>query len=60
MSKHNIDTGKVSRKFKTNHNGLCIIGGVEFKEDEIKELTNEQIDNTFVQYALKIGMLIEV
>mgnify|MGYP003656332684 CR=1 FL=1 len=32
-----------AKNFKTNHNGVFSIDGVEFKQDEIKELSGEQM-----------------
>jgi hypothetical protein len=48
------------KKFKTNHNGLFFIDGVEFKEDEVKELSSEQLESQRVKHAIEIGSLIEV
>lgn len=48
------------RKFKSNHNGTFFIAETEFKEDEVKELSPEQLEIKNVQHALKTGMLIEV
>jgi hypothetical protein len=47
-------------KFKTNHNGLFVIDGIEFKQDEVKELSSKQLESKRVQHAIKIGALIEV
>ena len=49
-----------AKNFKTNHNGVFSIDGVEFKQDEIKELSGEQMKSTRVQHAIEIGVLIEV
>jgi hypothetical protein len=48
------------KKFKTNHNGLFFIDGVEFKQDEVKELSSKQLESQRVKHAIKIGALIEV
>jgi hypothetical protein len=48
------------RKFKTNHNGKFFIAGTEFKEDEVKELSSEQLEAKNVKHAIKLGTLVEV
>jgi len=60
MSKDKTQSAPKPRKFKTNHNGVCFIADEEFKEDEVKELSSEQLQIKNVKHALKIGLLIEV
>jgi len=60
MAKDKAYTAPKARKFKTNHNGLFIIAGAEFKEDEVKELSSEQLKIKNVQHAIEIGVLVEV
>ena len=48
-----------AKKFKTNHNGLFVIDDIEFKEDEVKELSADQLESKRVQHAIEIGVLIE-
>ena len=49
-----------AKNFKTNHNGLFVIDDIEFKEDEVKELSADQLESKKVQHAIEIGVLIEV
>tara|TARA_R110000850_G_scaffold266977_5_gene397732 strand:- start:4939 stop:5196 length:258 start_codon:yes stop_codon:yes gene_type:complete len=58
--KSEVEAESEAKNFKTNHNGVFSIDGVEFKQDEIKELSGEQMKSTRVQHAIEIGVLIEV
>ena len=58
--KSEVEAEAEAKNFKTNHNGVFSIDGVEFKQDEIKELSGEQMKSTRVQHAIEIGVLIEV
>ena len=55
-----VQVATKARKFKTIHNGTFFIASTEFKEDEVKELSIEQLEIKNVKHAIEIGMLIEV
>ena len=60
MAKEKSYTAPKQRKFKTNHNGTFFIASTEFKEEEVKELSTQQLEIKNVKHAIEIGVLVEV
>jgi hypothetical protein len=59
MAKEKADVKK-STKYKNARNGVFEIQGVTFEANEVKELTDEQLDNSGFKHAIAIGCLINV